>query len=453
MKVISKILAGIMMSLVSIGPLYGQEISANKALQIGDTMAPITVGNIINRSAKKVELAQLAQKGLLIIDFWATWCIPCLAEMKLLDSLKAAHPDRFNVLMVTTQDSLTVKKFFEENKDLRADHLYLSTNNEELKQWFPHRYLPHNVWLDKSLKLRAITSSEEMTAKNILGFSLASSRQLDRKEDNMKFNYFEEFHLADSSYTYRSQISPYIKGVSGLSRGNHPLSKVSNQHLYVNGSIPQLLWSAYMGGAIRYQLIEVHTKDSLRFFAPTGEKRKWLGKSKYETQQQWYQENMFCYALTLPKMVSVVQKRDYIFNDFERQFNIKISVEPRKTMVVQVSGGQKLAAANYRSKRVGNPMVKWLPNHQLQIKGATLEEVCNWFFHSSQARAVPYPFVVKTKAHQYLEMTIDFKPYLNTALQGGLGQAEFIKAFEDMGFRVKQRELSFPKLIIRELDE
>ena len=40
-----------------------------------------------------------------------------------------------------------------------------------------------------------------------------------------------------------------------------------------------------------------------------------------------------------------------------------------------------------------------------------------------------------------------------TLIVAGLVFPEFIKAFEDMGFRVKQRELSFPKLIIKELDE
>ncbi|MDX1591599.1 MAG: TlpA disulfide reductase family protein, partial [Balneolaceae bacterium] len=38
---------------------------------------------------------------LLIIDFWETWCGPCLQVFPALDQLREEYPDKFEVLAVT----------------------------------------------------------------------------------------------------------------------------------------------------------------------------------------------------------------------------------------------------------------------------------------------------------------------------------------------------------------
>ncbi|WP_293298613.1 TlpA disulfide reductase family protein [Pedobacter sp. UBA4863] len=449
MKAINNTSIYLLVIMLGCGQLFGQQTI--KPLKIGDTLAPIQVSNIINRPAKTVDIAKLAQDGLLIIDFWATWCIPCLQEMKFLDSLKAAHPGRFNVLMVTTQDSLTVKKFLTENKDIGTTNLYMATNNQQLKQFFPHRYIPHNVWIDHRLAVKAITSSEEITQQNILDFNRTNSQKLETKKDNMTFNYFDEFHLGDSIFTYRSIITPGIKGLGGLIRGNHPLGELSKQHLYINGTITQHLWSAYMGGSVRYQLIEVHTKDSLRFFHPTDNRAYLLVNSKYKNLGQWRLENIYCYALTLPRYIPIAKKRDYIFNDFERQFNIKISIQPRRTRIVKVSGHGKFIKSSLTTHKSGDPLVRWMPGYKLSIRNATLEQVFNWYFKTSQAKNVAYPFKITKGKAAYLNLDVDFTPYLNKE-QKSVNAKIFYQAFTDMGYHIKEKTAKYPKLIIEDLN-
>jgi thiol-disulfide isomerase/thioredoxin len=52
-----------------------------------------------------------------LIDFWETWCGPCLMVFPAMDSLRSIYPDDFEVLAVNLMDSDTkedVQKFMQE---------------------------------------------------------------------------------------------------------------------------------------------------------------------------------------------------------------------------------------------------------------------------------------------------------------------------------------------------
>jgi thiol-disulfide isomerase/thioredoxin len=67
---------------------------------------------------KKVSVSDFKGK-VVLIDFWETWCKPCIASMPTLNKLQKEFPDRLKVLAVTPgfTDTKADAKKFKENHD------------------------------------------------------------------------------------------------------------------------------------------------------------------------------------------------------------------------------------------------------------------------------------------------------------------------------------------------
>ncbi len=66
-----------------------------------------------NLDAEATEISQWAGKPLLI-NFWATWCAPCLREMPLLQSLQDERKDQFQVIGIAVDRLPAVRAFVAE---------------------------------------------------------------------------------------------------------------------------------------------------------------------------------------------------------------------------------------------------------------------------------------------------------------------------------------------------
>jgi len=54
----------------------------------------------------------------IIVNFWATWCPPCVAEMPEIQSLYMKYGDRVAFILVTNEQQEVVEAFMEKNKYL-----------------------------------------------------------------------------------------------------------------------------------------------------------------------------------------------------------------------------------------------------------------------------------------------------------------------------------------------
>lgn len=91
-----------------------------------------------------------------LINFWATWCPPCRAEMPSMQRLKEAMKDKpFTILAVDMAESeAEVRQFLKDIKDTKLDFtILMDKDGKALKEWkifvFPTSYV-----LDAEGKLR-----------------------------------------------------------------------------------------------------------------------------------------------------------------------------------------------------------------------------------------------------------------------------------------------------------
>ena len=103
---------------------------------------------------KKIKLENYLSTGPVLINFWATWCAPCIKEMPYLDQFEKKYKDKgFSVLAVSVdnQKSLSQVRSFIKTKKFSFD-IFLDPNMQIFKK-LNGNLMPTNVLIDKSGKV------------------------------------------------------------------------------------------------------------------------------------------------------------------------------------------------------------------------------------------------------------------------------------------------------------
>ena len=103
---------------------------------------------------KKIKLGNYLSNGPVLINFWATWCAPCIKEMPYLDQFEKKYKDKgFSVLAVSVdnQKSLSQVRSFIKTKKFSFE-IFLDPNMQIFKK-LNGNLMPTNVLVDKSGKV------------------------------------------------------------------------------------------------------------------------------------------------------------------------------------------------------------------------------------------------------------------------------------------------------------
>ena len=137
-----------------------------KPLNIGDQAPDITIAQLLNYKTSSFKLSDFKGK-LLIIDFWATWCSPCVAMMPKTDSLQKQFNGRVQFLPVSKEGKNLVEGFLAKMNKEKHITIASACNDTLLNSLFVHHYLPYYVWIDQNGKVIATTEAKEVNEKNI----------------------------------------------------------------------------------------------------------------------------------------------------------------------------------------------------------------------------------------------------------------------------------------------
>jgi thiol-disulfide isomerase/thioredoxin len=298
-------------------------------LKVGDHIPDIVLNHIIGTNVA-VNLSDLDNQDLLIINFWATWCAPCIGELTTFNNIVEHYNGKVKVLSVAYENEYTVKKFFKNHPEIKTDNLIITTEDSVLIRYFRHRILPHNIWVDKKGVVKNITGLQSINDEKIRDFINNIPLKVSNKNDILNFDPFENFHLRDSDFICRSIFTRAVQGINnGLSLFSvwgHPNDYWLIRAFLFNESRQQILWTLLYGNSSHrdyYNIMKIETKDSTRFFWP--KQCPATFKTKYSDEWKWRSENTFCFDMTLPKAVPDTVLFNYMLEDFKRLNNIEIS--------------------------------------------------------------------------------------------------------------------------------
>lgn len=147
---VPEVKAGFQQGLMKLGffkpDLTSEVIKPNENQTVESSKTPYEM-DFVDRDGKLIKLKDLEGK-VVFINFWATWCGPCIAEMPSIQKLYNKYRDNPEVVFVLLEaegNKVKAAKFME-NKKLTLPVYYPSGN---IPQEFFRGRLPTTVILDK----------------------------------------------------------------------------------------------------------------------------------------------------------------------------------------------------------------------------------------------------------------------------------------------------------------
>lgn len=129
----------------------------------GAAVQNLPIKKILNSSANINYLSELPKK-LTILDFFGTWCSPCLKALPHLDELKNQFKDDLNIVLVSNEAEAQLTKFMKTRKNFKFP-VIVDEDNEWNNKFQPPS-LPYSVVI-KQGKVIAITKAEDLTGTAI----------------------------------------------------------------------------------------------------------------------------------------------------------------------------------------------------------------------------------------------------------------------------------------------
>ncbi|WP_028523963.1 redoxin domain-containing protein [Runella limosa] len=179
---------------------------------LGKKSPELTFETIVNFEKTKATLNDFSGK-LIILDFWATWCGPCIQSFPELEKLQAKFRNDLQVITITDDPEARIKRFLEKRKTTLP---VVIDEKRALAQLFPHRTIPHTVIIDKSGTVRAITTSSEVSEELIKNILAGNAVSVKEKKDVIDFD--PSLPLSgNGDFTYQLTMTPFKEGFPSFS--------------------------------------------------------------------------------------------------------------------------------------------------------------------------------------------------------------------------------------------
>jgi thiol-disulfide isomerase/thioredoxin len=127
-------------------------VDSMRPVLAGDPAPAFSLPRIEAKGARGPLVALEASRGkVVVLDFWATWCGPCLASLPRLDAFQRQHPEVV-VLTINLDDPAGARALFDE----RRFSLTLLAADQDITTRYNVSAIPHTVLIDRQGLVRAV---------------------------------------------------------------------------------------------------------------------------------------------------------------------------------------------------------------------------------------------------------------------------------------------------------
>jgi uncharacterized protein (TIGR03435 family) len=188
--------------------------SQDYILKAGDHFPDITLHPMVNAPLKELYLNNYPSKKIFILNFWGTWCSPCISEMYSLAKLQARFQQQIQVIGYAND---AVEKLNKYNAKKPSQIWLASDTSFLLYQMFNLAYVGQSAIIDANRNIVAIVKTDSVNAKlitRLLKGEKIKSNAVIKEVSHTDKDAFGIDSLQASSFTIRS----YMKGQQTMGR-------------------------------------------------------------------------------------------------------------------------------------------------------------------------------------------------------------------------------------------
>lgn len=217
--------------------------SQGMVLKSGDAFPNISINQLINAPVKSVNLSESKDRKIYILNFWGTWCSPCIPEMDQLNKLQNANANKIQVIAISDDDPSKLQKYLKN----KPTSMWLSTDTSFLfYTLFNLASVGHSAIVNADKKIIAVMKTHSIT-QGLLdslykGEKIVSNANVKEKPANTSADIFAVDSTLATNFTVRS----YMIGQQSMGKrygGKSVFAK--RRRSFVNTGIISLYKDAY----------------------------------------------------------------------------------------------------------------------------------------------------------------------------------------------------------------
>jgi thiol-disulfide isomerase/thioredoxin len=338
-------------------------------------LKPLNLGDKVPEKIWKT-IPKKKSSELIILDFWATICGNCIAAFPKIEELQYKFGEKLQIVLINTSETeVEISKVFGRlnAKRTRDKWIRLPSSVPSLagatgfQKIFPHKFLPHHVWLNNEGIVLAITEGENTNEANI-----RSALEDHRIDVEYKVDFFENkpLYLGEQETVDLGdfeQWSMFKKGViEGVTTINLPRIirdsvETYRGHAVRNQSMSEIIRTAIdrlstyapkfrFGKDKRRTIYEVKDINKLQW------KREWDQTKSKSEKEIWEKENLYTYDILVPTTEvagNTAAIYEQMISDINRFSNYSCSIEKRKVkclILIRTSAADKIKTKGEKEK-------------------------------------------------------------------------------------------------------
>ncbi len=367
-KFLRAILIALLISSIFFGEktAYGQQTASKNSVMLPAQVWDLPL-KVLNHPSDQstMTLKDFSHKKLIILDFWATWCGACISMFDKTHQLQAQYEKEMVFIPVTYESMDLVNAFFQRRKsrDKKAEDLFTVYDNRILQKIFPHRMMPHYVWITGDGKVLGSSNGDQITEANIqaaLNGQVTFSQKTDvRIPYEATTSILKAMNgLDDTDLNSYSFFGKYKPGLSaGMRTGK--LTDDFNRITCLNVSLSAMITTAYS------RADRLYVRNQIKFLASDS---TLINAPKDPVEYiEWKKENAYCYEIVGKQHVSELRK--FMQEDLKRNFP-QLTIETQ--FITQPCWVMKGSTQNPKLKSSGGKRVSVIDINGCTLKNSSL---------------------------------------------------------------------------------